>query len=115
MLQISKSAGRAVSWSRQWHDISEEEHRRTNTLPQRHPSIAECDAMLDAAHTMTIQIRLIKDIIMQHEETLQADRRMREQVNRAPYDEESMYGEDIKHGFESKRRRGVGDLIKPSC
>jgi len=61
--------------------------------------------MLDNAHLMTTKIELIREMVVQQEHTMQADRRMREQMSRMPaYDDDG--SSEANYAFE-KKRRGV--------
>ncbi|KAL3422599.1 GATA zinc finger domain-containing protein 10 [Phlyctema vagabunda] len=109
LAQVNASSGALRSWSAHYGSIAQEQ-QRTTTIPERMPSLEDCNEMM--AHNQKIQgaLQWMKETIYQQEHAL-ADQRMREQGGKDyDADDMSIYGDDMKSqgfgGSESKKRRG---------
>lgn len=107
---VNASSAALRQWSAHYGSIAQEQ-QRTTSIPERMPSLDDCNEMI--AHTQKIAgaLHWMKETIFQQENAAIADQRMREQGGKEyDPDESSLYGDDVKsQGFgtsESKKRRG---------
>jgi hypothetical protein len=96
-------------FSRHYNMIALEQQRQ---VPDRMPTAKACEEMIEEANSIIKALQRLRDSICEQEFAI-SEQRMRDLggKHRGDYDEEMMYGDDIKgQGFggpDSKKRRGV--------
>lgn len=107
-----------MEFSSHYHQLAQES-QRSAPVPERMPSLRECDDMMVLQSKISTALSRIRETVLEQQHVL-ADQHAREQSCKAQgdydVDEGSMYSEDMKNqgyvGSDAKKRRGVcGSLL----
>lgn len=113
LTDINVNAAAIQEWSRHYSNIAKEQLREQRQVPDRMPTIEECDDILSKQKKISESLLWIKRAIKEQNDFVE-EQRLREHNGKraANYDEEmNMYDEGRETqgfgGLESKKRRGV--------